>query len=1631
MKNLLSQLHNSVVFSLPIALIIEGLSSLQIIHLTFQCMSYTLLKKQILLQGIFKALPFFTGAFNMNNYYNSETFVLIAWCMFIGYFLLHFFLFAAAVSSLLVGKRPHKFIFKTLGISYLLHARIFFFPIQYFFVNIMILWRDTNQITGEPFYSHHYTFVITILAFSANILLAIAKEFILYQTNFGKCAYGAKTNFYGQIMFINKLVGVILYMLSQNEVDTAIKGSSYLCLLFGLGLLYILYTKLPFYKFQVLKIAVIMTSLILSFSLIAIIQVHSKDEEVLGGLQIFVALLPLLGIKGIFSQFRNLFEKILKGKFQFPGQGIHFALLLGEFVTGNKSFLKSNKSFLPSYHKFIGILANQGIDLEMLADKRLKNDIEPSLSRFIIEKLKQFFEKNSKSQMLSIFLAQFYIVKLGNFPKALELMKKLENNSLSLSMQKTMEYVYLELEEGYIRQQAESEGRMQISSYFQYSDFTRVIKSNIQKEITNQTEFWEDVQKGNLDLKKVADKVEEIHLLGRKVKKDCENNTESFSKNFSLPLLVYAAYLNIVKHSYVKSFKFLQKFQSLLTNNYVRNEFDVYAESSAAAIVSIDKAKIGEILAVSGSIQNLFHVNKQELIGKKFSYLFPPSIAQSFYNIIQKYSKSLDCNVDEIQKTFGQTVYGEVFEVEVNFQIFPYSNYEITLLVLMKKIGQPEPVLIVDPIGRIVCCSKSLEEKLKKEAVNITAFKMIQDIIVDFTTINKAFNMTYNMEANKEVPEQFNNPENSLHSIKPMEDKTTERLAKDVNKFQSDDYILESKNTNRLSVDRDEDTSRVLIYPKKSQPMKNHFNFKDTSRVPSTFLRKTMTSEWADSIKQTPRGLTTEKAQELCEKFLNGNRIDLYPSNNSPRSLKKFLRADVQIKPYFLEGELHKIILFKNILRESCSMKTGTVNTIDNENSSFSHFADEFVGTEEMRPSSLLKGKKPKVSVHTNRTNQTKDEELLEEETESHASKVMEELSLEKNDGKENLRATMIQKIEKDDQKSSLITSNYRDDRAMKVIKQVSSKKKSSPLLKSLKIALFSVIFVMFVMCGVNFVLIRDSIFQIEESIILINTATSRLQAAITSWQWTLVFIAGGSSNPGMIAEQIFASSKKLIDYNNQLKNLLTSVHDHSLLAKIFKENIYVWTPAIGAGNNYTIEDSFSANDILTSQYLALYPLIKTNKLSSARRAEALLTLNNTINDYVLTSEDIIIQTGELLRKTISKDLSILRMTLAIEIIFIVVFSIVLILMAVVIVRSYRSLFYAVTRTSDRCIVERLAELKRSKHLFEQDIETKAFIHNAFEVFTENNKKAKAKKNHETRKMNNTQQNNLSLTNMNKYLAKNVFFGLIFAPIFAVLFGVWLMRSISTFKSFERTNERVAILSEGWYQNSMILGNIVTRIAFISMPTMKIRNQSAQANLVETVEQLVGLNKKLSNSFLVGSDIDLLIQDVLESNVCNYLDETTKGFCKASSLSDKFGLMNLNTQYYDVVRYVMSNLATITNIGQALVMFATLFPTLTGSMRTIEAIYPFLIDYIFDNFSKEVDDSSVSDLVFFLAVCFALIAFTIFVWRVPVKKLGLIDSERRKVFKIIPLSMIQENKALKYYLIQNYPKEMESIKNVL
>jgi len=1556
---------------------IEILSCIQIVHIIFQTMSYSSSNSaQFIISGISRNLCFLTGAFQLseNSYYASVFHPI--WFLIAAYFLAHLLLFTFAVQSCLSKENMNKNLVKLISLLYLLHSRILFFPIQFFLLNIINLYRTDSFFAEPEFYQRAGWLIGTILLAVINTAFAFSREFILYSITKTANYYDVKTNLYHQITIIYKLVALILYYLCLAGISVAVKINSFLHLFTALLLMSVLYIKIPFYWFKMLHLVIINTAIILCLSFLSIIDVMTHNWQVIGGMQILIIILPSFFAKITLAQFRALFLRILNGSVLFPEHSVHFALLIEEFIANIDYSSLKNKHLLPNVQKFYGILSDNKIDLAQLKNKKTRSECEPEIYSFLIEKFGRALDRYPKSKILPVFIAQIYLLKLDNIPRALEMIRKIESFSLSSPLKSTLEYIYALLEDTYAKEDLGSESRLGLSHYFKYYEITSDIRKEMLKETNQHIQFWEDIKKPEFDVKKAMIRAQSIDALFTKICRECDLNLNNFRKNFTSPMLLYAVYLNNIRQLCHEGAQIIRSFQSVMVTQNINNEFDAASGTTAVIIISLDKIKAGQILDASGSIHNLFNLKKTDLIGKRFGSLFPSGVAKRYQLVVSQYAKAPVYKLNYKEKTYGKTVDDEIFELEAHFQLYPYINKEITVMILLKRLSKPLPILIANPEGIITDYSKRLKKAFQKEFLNLNNFRTLQSLSLEFEEVNLAFNMIHNKQ---QASEQ--------QSIKDF-------LFKDKMGVPT---VLDFDETSRQS-------SRSLI--KTSGVFTDRIK---SFRAPST-----------DAI-----SIPVERAQQLCDALTQGKLLILCTNNSSPSRKKKYqIRAQARVKPFLIEGDVHKVVSLTKLKKDPIIV---IVSNPESEVEDSFHdlsaitFADEFPITNEMAlfkmtPNERAKNITTVVSsyVELNKKNTRTDED----DTSNHQT--------EDKDDKFDFE-NRFNKGE--DQKSSILNSNYRESRVVRSVKEVGARKKQSAALFYLQFILYLIIALMFALAIIKFILSKDSILEIEKGINIIYTSTLRLQTAINTWQFALV-LSTGSTGFSSMATAIKNLAVNLTDYNVQLKTQLAAVTNNDLLERAFVRDIKYWELPVAGDTNNNIVDTFTATDLLINKYLKVGKT--TNIYQFMSIPDIQLTFNNTGNDYLISSRLLISQTGVILQEIISSDIIALKAVLAVEMIALASITTIFIIVAILIMRSYKRLGRALTRMQEFQVNERIGQLQKTKVLLEDDIERKDFIQDAFDLFTQERSKIALrllKKAHR----NIGPARNYNMTRLNRELLKLIGSALVFVPLFVGLFIGTLVKSINTFYSLESVNDQISLLSNGCYLSNMLMSSLVYTIVFRTSPTMLIRNQQPIMQVNETIQEFNTLNPALIDAFLTpeNGEVDPYLQDILQTKTCDYLDSVSKLTCEVATNGRNVGLLSMNTEYYNLITYIASAVGSTSSLAQAIILFSSLLNKILGDMTALEGIYPLMIAHIIKQFASTVQGAVENEETFFVIICAAIAVYALFIYFKPLRGLKKVDLGRRKILRIIPFHLVQENKALKYYLIQDFKKEIEDIRSVL
>ena len=710
---------------------IEVISSLQIIQGIFRAMKNMKIHNQTIIRGMFRNIAYITGSFEFQSISCTSELSDPIWALCMCYLGFHILLAITIIYMKLSKKLLHNSFLKFSGYLYLAHSRIGFFVVQSLLLGIQSACNSNTDSTQNSRYNGRNWLGVTIVLSIINFALALIPETLLCHLGSRRSAYAVKTNLYHGIVLLYKVLSLVLSDFDQSLTSVPQVIAS-IHLLVSSALVQIVYTKLPFMNFKILKMITILSAVILSLSFNLFLQSLTSNNDFHDGLQVCIVILPILTVKVMLSITRNLFERIIKSNSRNSSYAIHHALIILEIVQHNKETSSLDKDLFPNGYISNGVLSKNKIEV-----KTSQEGPNPQLLNYIMEKLEQALNFNKKSKVLLLFMAQLYLERLDNALRAIELIKRLESFTLSIPMRSSVADFYLKVQNMYGKHQTNPDNPLELSNHLQYSKRADLIKEYMLREVERHIDFWTKLNSGVVDIKEVVEDAEEIDKLSEIVNRGYEG------KNLKLQVLLRAVYLINVRSNIQEGTQMFKRFQVLSKDHLEKDHKDPEYEDTAILILSVDKKKLGEVLDASGGIRNIFSVSKRTVIGKNFGCFFPSIIARELQFYIYDYVSLSNQKLGKRHSTYGKTKDGDLFGLEAYFSLYFYLNKEITIMLTLKKTSCPQSIFIAGHDGTILEYSKALERIFSRERLELRAFKSMQEVSSQFGHVNLAYNITY------------------------------------------------------------------------------------------------------------------------------------------------------------------------------------------------------------------------------------------------------------------------------------------------------------------------------------------------------------------------------------------------------------------------------------------------------------------------------------------------------------------------------------------------------------------------------------------------------------------------------------------------------------------------------------------------------------------------------------------------------------------------------------------------------------------------------------------------------------------------------------------------------------------------
>jgi len=380
-----------------------------------------------------------------------------------------------------------------------------------------------------------------------------------------------------------------------------------------------------------------------------------------------------------------------------------------------------------------------------------------------------------------------------------------------------------------------------------------------------------------------------------------------------------------------------------------------------------------------------------------------------------------------------------------------------------------------------------------------------------------------------------------------------------------------------------------------------------------------------------------------------------------------------------------------------------------------------------------------------------------------------------------------------------------------------------------------------------------------------------------------------------------------------------------------------------------------------------------------------------------------------------------------------VVFAVLLLVVFYLIIQAYRRLFRALMKIEDYHITFITSQLKKLQTYIDVDIENSRFGAEISGTTGETGISLKEHKKSSKKRVGfSTREDRFTVRGLAIYLIKFILFTMIFIAIPAILFYAALTDSIGDFGDLDILDDQVTIAAKAQYQVNLVMTVFYMDMLFRNDTTILIRDEIPKVQLSEALEELVTLHEQLSQVFFSNQKIldDPKIQMLLQENVCPLLEnptETLKESCLIATEGGELGILSLNMGYITLSRSYITTFLNNPTEAQADEIVEPYSDAVREIMETLEASYDFLNDYLMNMSTDMVEVFKQRQNIFFLSILVSVfIAFTV-VYFCSIKKYKYVDMGRGKILKMIPYNIIQDNRALEFYLNKDFSAKKYNI----
>ena len=1521
--------------------------------------------------------------------FESEAAVIIILVLCAFYFVCYFLLFGCIISNKVSLKNLKKeFACKTMSIVTVIHSKIIFYFIHCFTMKAM---NNDRRFCSHPtsFGCTVERIMIPAILFVINLFVTLFQEIFCYQIHQNRHPNGIKNNLHHFAKFSHKLVIIAFFYFFQEAPKVLI----FFTVAFTILDLFILHSRLAFYDLRMLRFSVGFSTISAYCAILTISLFWTTGENLC---LIMICTAPLI-IKISLAKLRTTLWNIFSFKSQSPFHVTHLPCLIENHFKENSVYPLPN-TFTNATLYSLGFIAG---DLDKIAavlqqPQEGAKEVHKACYTRVIEEMVRVMQKHPNNELLSLSFAQIYSQVFEDSFKALDIIHKIADKNQSFTGRVSLQVIMKELnllnhdmsQAGGNQKEKNQSSHL---SYFAYRHKTIVFKMCMKQEIEDHLKLWKIFSSNELDVLNIIRHASKISPHALNINDYWHRNFEGYEVVYVNASLMYGLYLEIVHSIPYGGAAFIKKAYSSINNkcHIYKDVMDVIVGNSAVIVASIEPDKIGRVIDASSSVKSLFKTTKQSLIGSNIGMVLPSIVAAKHNDLIRGYQKFFTENINHSLTSYAKTLQDEYFRAQVTLHVSPLTHKGLNLVSYIKKISDYQSLMIIDPKGNIVECSKDLSISLN--LFTKRDYMKIETLCPSFKMINQAF------------ARLFKSNDYDDENGGQMTAKQTPKISPfAVNNTQEQLPPMSPGDRQRLLSSNDDD-DRLFK------------SFRGGNEAPLSVAQRKITTE----IPSAPGDVTIEEAQEIWEAFKNIQELSYFPydKNSSEKHKTPEIKYKTEIEPFFFDRKWYKIIRIKNLY--SHHERTGSHDLMAQDD-----FAEDFPSEDEKTENGYAPEAKRTEFIKKDPRYLTTQFISLLKKSQSLSDKVR--------TSDNNLDPHQINIKRYSHKSKSIVTSQASQNLTSQRLTNSLKIEKQSPNSRLVIHLVYFAIIVIIISICVHLIYTKNSLNQMRSSIILTQSLNNRLSKTIMNWQAMLVLYSRAVKLRPIdykVPQFQAVTISECMDVLENAKNIaeeLDSFQKKEIVISLYAKTVSFWEPLDGTLFNEHAIDQFSANQILVAYYLDLAKY-KGSYLNLNGSREFLFSINNTANDYFLTLDRSIEEFSGFFTDTKDTNVKLLKVITAIEILSILSPLILIFAILYIIVKTYSQLFQAICKINDQSLANRVKQLEDISRLFEESLEDEI---SCFQKFKSQGIAIKSFQ----KKMPAVNYSRMfKMKSLTMYLLRYILVAACLIIIIIVLVAVSLQKSTQDLGELETINKKVLAVFNVTSQIRAVQPSFYVSIMFYNDTRYKIRNNPPESQLKLDLKAVDNINNILLTTLADshGDISDPVIKDILNGNVCKYVTIPNQSYCVYGTKGNSYGLLGLNdfySQICDAVRSFLNATKPTFALGN----------TLTGQYATLNNnthfalfdVYDYLTNYLVGTFiDATAEDKNVMQTIFYeniTVVLVSMLLIRVFV----ITKLQAFDMGIRRILRIIPYKIIEENKVMSFYLARTFQDELKVLEQL-